>query len=210
MGLSFSQSRDACAIGATGHSAGMIPTMPEPSIARPQAYAAVSLLTERFPAIFARTGERRPLKIGIAVDLLAHGLDRQMVHDGLRSYCGSYRYLAGLQDGAVRIGLDGEPTGVVSSDEAAVAQQRLAKRLKPKSTPPQPAKAAQPELRRSPEAPPQAAPKASPKPPLEAPPAKAKTEPFRRGRSAGNKPVVVEVRRAPSWRSGPKRRVIDV
>src|SRR5262245_30911805 len=164
---------------------------------------AGKLIAEKFPAAFSQAPPR-PLKIGLAADLLAHGIDRQAVREGLRWYCGSHRYLVALQEGTVRIGLDGEPAGVVTADEAAHAQQRLAEWLKPKPIPPQPERAARP--KQQPKASPKVPPKASPKPPPETP-AKAKSEPFGKGRNAGNKAVVVEVRRKPAWKhgSGPKR-----
>jgi ProP effector len=95
---------------------------------RRKSYEAMLLLVEKFPAAFSEAGERRPLKIGLANDLLARGINRQVTARGLHSYCNAYRYLVALQDGAVRIGLDGEPAGVVTADEAANAQQRLAKK----------------------------------------------------------------------------------
>jgi hypothetical protein len=38
-----------------------------------------------------------------------------MVVVGPRSYCGSNAYLSALREGAARIGLDGQPTGVVNT-----------------------------------------------------------------------------------------------
>ena len=82
-----------------------------------------------------------------------------------------------MQDGAVRIGLDGEPAGVVTSDEAVYAQQRLAK----KPAKPEPAAKAP-------------APKSTPK-------AEAATEPPPRPPPPKHKPrqayEVVVVRRRP-------------
>ena len=43
-----------------------------------RAHAAIGQLSERFPAVFTRTG-RRPLKIGIHGELLAAGIDRKLV-----------------------------------------------------------------------------------------------------------------------------------
>jgi sRNA-binding protein len=56
----------------------------------------------RFPAIFT-PADCRPLKIGIHSELLAQGLDREMVVVGLRLYCGSSSgYLSSLREGAAR------------------------------------------------------------------------------------------------------------
>src|SRR5436190_9363888 len=96
---------------------------------RRKSYEAMLLPVEKFPAAFSEAGERQPLKVGIAKDLLARGINRHIVARGLHSYCNAYRYLVAMQDGAVRIGLDGEPAGVVTADEAVYAQQRLAKKL---------------------------------------------------------------------------------
>jgi ProP effector len=131
-------------------------------------------------------------------DAIPLPFDLPSVHrDGLHWYCGSPRYLIVLQEGAVRIGLDGEPVGTVTAEEAAHAQQRLTERLKPKPSPATPEKAAKPEQR--PKPPPKTPPKAPPK-------AKADVQhepPSRKGRDAGKKAVVVEVRR--KFGAGPKR-----
>ena len=111
---------------------------------RRKSYEAMLLLVEKFPAAFSEAGERRPLKVGIANDLLARGISRQIVARGLHSYCNAYRYLVALQDGAVRIGLDGEPAGVVTADEAVNAQQRLAKKAAKPEKPKTAAKAPAP------------------------------------------------------------------
>jgi ProP effector len=98
------------------------------------------------------------------------------------SHCNNPRYLMSMVEGATRIDLQGQPAGVVTAEEAARAQQRLAERLK--RAPPQ----------SSPKAPPQAS-------------SKAKAESFGKPSQPGKKAVVVEVRRKPSWKRGsnPKR-----
>ena len=93
-----------------------------------RAHAAIAQLTERFPAVFTQTG-RRPLKIGIHGELLALGFDRKLVVVALRSYCGSSGYLSALRDGAARIGLDGQPTGVVTAEEEKIAAAQLTGKL---------------------------------------------------------------------------------
>ena len=95
------------------------------------AYAAVAVLGETFAAAFARRGaERRPLKIGIARDLLERGVDLDVIRAGLGSYCRSYGYLSAMKAGASRVDLDGSVAGIVTAEEAASAQERLAE-LKP-------------------------------------------------------------------------------
>jgi len=78
--------------------------------------------------VFTQTG-RRPLKIGIHGELLALGFDRKLVVVALRSYCGSSGYLSALRDGAARIGLDGQPTGVVTAEEEKIAAAQLTGKL---------------------------------------------------------------------------------
>ena len=150
---------------------------------RRKSVASLEQLAAQFPAAFLITGPRKPLKLNMRDDLLRHGIDRRVIQGGLGMYCSNYRYLIALQEGADRIGLDGQPAGVVTADEAAHARQRLAEQPKPK-----------------PQASPQAPPKAKAEP---------STTPFRKDKSAGNKAVVVEVRRKPAWKHG-ARRVIDV
>jgi ProP effector len=93
-----------------------------------RAQAAVAQLRERFPAIFT-PADCRPLKIGIHHELVALGLDREMGVIGLRSYCGSSAYLSALREGATRIGLDGQPTGVVNPQEEKFAAAQLAEKI---------------------------------------------------------------------------------
>jgi len=93
-----------------------------------RAQAAVAQLRERFRAIFT-PANCRPLKIGIHNELVALGFDREMVVVGLRSYCGSSGYLSALRDGAARIGLDGQPTGVVTAEEEKIAAAQLTGKL---------------------------------------------------------------------------------
>jgi sRNA-binding protein len=112
------------------------------------AYEGIALLTEKFPAAFGeRNGARRPLKIGIDIDILADQsgffISSAAVRAALGSYTNSYRYLISMQPGAVRVDLFGQPAGVVTEEEAACARQLLAEKVKPQyksaaSTPPFP------------------------------------------------------------------------
>lgn len=87
----------------------------------PAIRATLELLVETFPKCFSISeGHRRPLKIGIYLDILA-------VFDGvvtpkelsraLRVYVGNRAYRSRLVAGAVRTGLGGEPAGVVTAAE---------------------------------------------------------------------------------------------
>jgi ProP effector len=143
---------------------------------------AIKAVSALFPKAF---GPRQPLKYKIHEDLLSAGVEHKMAAAALSSHCNNPRYLMSMVEGATRVDLQGQPAGVVTAEEAARAQQRLAERLKPK-----------------PKAPPQSSPKA---PPQASP--KAKAESFGKPSPPGKKAVVVEVRRKPSWKHGssPKR-----
>jgi ProP effector len=93
-----------------------------------RAQAAVAQLREHFPAIFT-PANCRPLKIGIHSELVALGFDREMIVVGLRSYCGSSTYLSALREGAGRIGLDGQRTGLVNAEEEKFAAAQLAEKV---------------------------------------------------------------------------------
>ena len=91
--------------------------------ARDQNVAAVlELLVETWPKCFSiYEARRRPLKIGIHNDIVA-ALDGAVTSAELSRALGAYTanavYRSRLRAGAVRIGLDGEPAGEVSEDEA--------------------------------------------------------------------------------------------
>lgn len=92
------------------------------------AEAARAILHERYPKAFlARGADKLPLKVGIAKELrkLCGDLSSRQLHCALRDYTGGKKYLAALLEGATRIGLDGEPAGVVTDLEAVSARARL-------------------------------------------------------------------------------------
>jgi ProP effector len=96
--------------------------------------AAIRALAERWPKCFAvNEKRRRPLKVGIAEEIRAAGLDID-VKAALTSYAHNTSYLKALVAGAVRIGLDGEPAGTVTKEQEAVARLELAKRDKKQET----------------------------------------------------------------------------
>jgi ProP effector len=141
---------------------------------------AIKAVSALFPKAF---GPRQPLKYKIHEDLLSAGVEHKVAAAALSSHCNNPRYLMNMIEGATRVDLQGQPAGVVTAEEAARAQQRLAERLKQKPVAEKP---------KEPEKPAKTKPKAS----LQASP-KAKAEPFRKGRKS-TKPVVFEIRRQPS------------
>jgi ProP effector len=95
--------------------------------------AILELLVARWPRAFSiYEARRRPLKIGVHLDILA-ALDGAVTPDDLerasRVYTANKVYRARCVAGAVRIGLDGEPAGVVTETEAkwSAATARAAK-----------------------------------------------------------------------------------
>ena len=86
-------------------------------------------LRRRWPQVFAGPkAPKRPLAIGIRQAILsaAPDLDRADVWLALDDYTAGPTYLRACVAGAARIGLDGEPDGVVTASEAAFAAKRAA------------------------------------------------------------------------------------
>ena len=110
--------------------------------------ACLVLLMERFPAAFAPFGARtrKALKVGIDRDIAA-AMPELMAGElsvALRIYTGSLSYLHAMTDGAIRVGVAGQPAGVVTAEAAAIARERLAKDKRPSppaATSPAPAQA---------------------------------------------------------------------
>ncbi len=94
------------------------------------AKAAIAALSELFPAAFV--GEKwephKPLKVGIRADLIATELltPSECSH-ALRAYTGRLQYQKALAAGGPRFGLDGNPTGEVTSDEVELAVAAVAR-----------------------------------------------------------------------------------
>jgi len=106
------------------------------------AIGVLLMLRRRWPQTFARLNARarRPLKVGIAGDLLAAlpDIPPALISIALAIYANSASYFAACIEGAPRIDLDGKSAGVVSPDEAAHARAQLDKcqrREKPKASP---------------------------------------------------------------------------
>ena len=86
-------------------------------------------LARAFPACFNRPkskAPKRPLKVGITADIIARGvtgedglpLSRNRIERAVRDYCFGTKYDAALIPGAVRVDLDGNPAGAVTSAQA--------------------------------------------------------------------------------------------
>jgi sRNA-binding protein len=90
--------------------------------------ATVTLLAERFPAAFSRfEGHRRPLKIGIAVDICeaVPEINKEHLQWALARYCMSPGYLRSLASGTARIDLAGNAAGTVTDEAATKAAAML-------------------------------------------------------------------------------------
>ena len=72
--------------------------------------------------------DRRPLKIGIAQDILHHmpDIDPKVLHKSLRYWTRHRQYLANCRAGEVRVALDGSAAGVVTPEDAEFASRTLA------------------------------------------------------------------------------------
>lgn len=86
-------------------------------------------LSRRFPKAFLPEGDRtpkRPLKIGIHKDIIqrAPDLNPSILRLALRDYTQGPRYARGSEDQAIRIDLDGNPSGLVTEAEQDYIQGR--------------------------------------------------------------------------------------
>jgi sRNA-binding protein len=93
-----------------------------------EAVAALRFLIEQFPDCFG-WNDHRPLKLGIHKDLEARGIDPRVLPLALPRYCRHIAYQHALVEGAIRIDLDGQPAGIVTSEEAAFAAKNYAAML---------------------------------------------------------------------------------
>ena len=100
------------------------------SAARIVARQTITVLCERFPLAFMPTGEpKKPLKIGIFDDLLAAcpDIEPARIKIAMEDYCHGPRYLIEQVEGAMRVGLDGQATGAVTTHQQEGADSRLAR-----------------------------------------------------------------------------------
>ena len=89
--------------------------------------ATLALLCQRWPKCFD-VNNRRPLKIGIAYDLvreLGEAALRPELKAALNLYCGNPGYLSTLRAGTSRLDLLGNEVGVVSREDELRAAARL-------------------------------------------------------------------------------------
>lgn len=88
----------------------------------------IRAVAELFPDTFVieRYRPHRPLKRGIGNDLIERGVLTRQETRFLHSYTNRRQYLVASVEGAERIGLDGQPCGTVTADEAQWAAIRLA------------------------------------------------------------------------------------
>ena len=112
------------------------------TVARKQIDEVLGILCSRFPsAFFMHEGKPKPLAVGIGrvvEAILGDEVDRKVLHVVFRFYVNNAAYLRGLTVDAVRVDLDGNAAGVVTADQAAHAQEILAKRVKKNVTLPAP------------------------------------------------------------------------
>ncbi len=91
----------------------------------------IAYIAELFPQCFTLEGEAKPLKIGIFQDLAERLADDEKVSKtqlraALRQYTSSWRYLHGVKPGAVRVDLDGQPSGELEEEHVEHAKATLA------------------------------------------------------------------------------------
>jgi ProP effector len=96
----------------------------------PVAMAVLDLLCEQFPKAFVRyEARRRPLKIGIHLDLMGvldGAVSAAELKRALRIYTNNKVYRSKLRAGAQRFDLAGQAAGIVSAEHASRNQlQRI-------------------------------------------------------------------------------------
>ena len=102
------------------------------TIRKENIHAALTDLATRYPRAFVLEKYRthRPLKVGVATDILAccPDLDPRKLGVALAAYTRRVMYLRGLVAGAARVDLDGNVCGEVSAGDAEHAAAILASR----------------------------------------------------------------------------------
>lgn len=101
-----------------------------PSSPAPLSPADPLQLAERYPACF-NWQNPQPLKLGLHRELMAtdfqdSGMKLADLKRAMARYCNRPRYLKALRAGVPRIDLQGQPAGVVTDEEVAMAQVHLA------------------------------------------------------------------------------------
>jgi sRNA-binding protein len=97
------------------------------------ARAVITLLSELYPkTFFVHQARRRPIKVNIHIDIIATVNGAIRPHElvlALRAYTSNSVYLSHMRTGVTRIGLNGEPAGIVTAEAAKAAVEKLATRL---------------------------------------------------------------------------------
>jgi len=96
--------------------------------------ALLELLCVRFPSCFVLFEQRRrPLKIGIHLDILAEvgdAIKQEELSEALRCYTHNQVYRSRLIAGATRVDLNGLPAGFVTEKQEASAKKRCRSNLR--------------------------------------------------------------------------------
>ena len=98
----------------------------QPETPRDPLLVAIGRLQHAFPKTFPKKpAPRVPLKLGIVEDLYAHAAKLRLSEDEIKAaiaaWCSVGRYWAALGKDAVRVDLNGEPSGTVTAAEAGHA-----------------------------------------------------------------------------------------
>ena len=94
----------------------------------PDPEALIAAFAAKWPrCFFVEEEKRRPLQLKIHFQIFGEYAwdDRDAIRAALRRYVCALRYLHALDVGAERIGLNGDPAGEVSEEEAYGAKRRL-------------------------------------------------------------------------------------
>ena len=102
----------------------------------------LAVLVARYPKCFTLAeADRRPLKVGIGGDVIAHHpeLKPSNIGQALAWYTRSRAYLERMVEGAERVDLGGVAAGTATAIEAADALVKLKARARVRKTPAEPA-----------------------------------------------------------------------
>ena len=92
----------------------------------PETLATITMLAIRWPlAFWVLETRRRPLKVGIHLDVMAAGgFEEAALRDALRAYTINAAYRRNLIAKAERVALDGSVAGWVTPEQAAIARDQ--------------------------------------------------------------------------------------
>lgn len=94
---------------------------------------AISRLQRRFPKAFPKKpAPKVPLKVGVLEDLIQQAKALQLSADeikqAVKTWCDGRRYWNCMVEAAARVGLNGEPVGAVTANEARHAKRMASRR----------------------------------------------------------------------------------